>query len=152
MSASKYRCSFQLSVKGSWVCINVRFCVFCCNNNPEMGCLCRSCLDQPALLLQTSSSHQAVDKKESAHWSYCYLCLRNSTLEMMQETETVFGDLLALHKFGPRLRPATCWSGWNSDELSARFSEADLYFWSRPAGWQARKGFFRWIKRKNNHH
>lgn len=101
MSASKYRCSFQLSVKGSWVCINVRFCVFCCNNNPEMGCFSGSCLDQPALLLQTNSSHQAVDKKESPHCSYCYLCLGNLTLEMVQETETVFGDLLGVDEFGP---------------------------------------------------
>lgn len=51
--------------------------------------------------------------------------------------------------FGPRPRPATRRSGWNSDELAGRSLEADLLSLitcSRAAG--NKRIFFRWIKRK----
>lgn len=147
MSASKYRCSFQLSVKASWVCITVRFCVLCCNNNPEMDVYVEA-----AWINRLCWSHQAVDKKGSAHWSYCYLRLGNLTLEMMQESETLLGELLGVDEFGPRLRPITRRSGWNSDERSGCSWQADLYLWSLPAGWQARKWFLQVDKEEKKHY
>lgn len=70
MSASKYRCSFQLSVKGSRVCINAVF-------SPAITTQRWDVYVEAAWInqLRLRMKKGEKKKKESSHLSYCYLCL-----------------------------------------------------------------------------
>lgn len=65
MSASKYRCSFQLSVKGSRVCINAVFCAAITTQRWDV-IVAAACINQLCCRPIASGSSRLT---------YCYLCL-----------------------------------------------------------------------------
>lgn len=94
MSASKYRCSFQLSVKGSWVCINAVF-------SPAITTPRWDVYAEAAWINQL----RLWMKKKNPHiWVIVIYVWGNSPLRMTQEAESALAQFLGGYEIRPRSR------------------------------------------------